>query len=128
MAILKLNLHHADKRLIAELPLDMSLTEPPRPFDKLHVCSRCDSDLVQPSEWVQADAGHWQLRLQCPNCGWSRRGTFGGHQLTALEDQLDGGFAVLLRDLKQLTQARMTEEIERFAGALETDLLLPEDF
>jgi hypothetical protein len=84
--------------------------------------------LVQPSDWVQAGDGRWQLRLQCPNCGWSRRGTFGGPQLIALEDQLDGGFSVLLRDLKRLSQANMTEEIERFARALESGLLLPEDF
>ncbi len=83
---------------------------------------------MQPSEWVQAEGGRWQLRLQCPNCGWSRRGTFGGRQLTALEEQLDGGFAVLLRDLKRLRAANMAEEIERFAGALESGLLLPEDF
>ncbi len=83
---------------------------------------------MQPSEWVQADAGRWQLRLQCPNCGWSRRGTFGDQQLTALEDQLDGGFVELLRDLNRLSQANLTEEIERLAGALQTGLLLPEDF
>jgi hypothetical protein len=35
---------------------------------------------------------------------------------------------VLLRDLKQLTTANMTEEIERFSLALATGLILPEDF
>jgi hypothetical protein len=34
----------------------------------------------------------------------------------------------MLGDLTRLTQANMVEEVERFAAALRTDLLLPEDF
>lgn len=83
---------------------------------------------MQPSGWEDAGGDRWHLRLGCPNCGWSRRGTFSSVQVTALEDQLDGGFDVLLRDLKRLTAANMTEEIDRFASALSTDLILPEDF
>ena len=94
----------------------------------LHVCTQCDSELVQPHDWEEAGHECWQLRLECPNCGWCRRGTFSSRQLTALEDQLDGGFDVLLRDLKRLTTANMTEEIERFSLALATGLILPEDF
>jgi hypothetical protein len=84
--------------------------------------------LVQPRDWEEAGQDRWQLRLECPNCGWFRRGTFSSGQLTALEDQLDGGFDVLLRDLKRLTTANMTDEIERLSVALATDLILPEDF
>jgi hypothetical protein len=83
---------------------------------------------VQPHDWEEAGPEHWQLRLECPNCRWCRRGTFSSGQLTALEDQLDSGFDVLLRDLKRLTTANMTEEIERFSLALATGLVLPEDF
>jgi hypothetical protein len=34
----------------------------------------------------------------------------------------------MLSDLRRLTHANMAEEIERFAAALHTDLILPEDF
>ena len=34
----------------------------------------------------------------------------------------------MLADLKRLTQANMAEEIDRFIGALNADLILPEDF
>ena len=34
----------------------------------------------------------------------------------------------MLSDLRRLTQANMAEEIERFAAALDADLILPEDF
>ena len=83
---------------------------------------------MQPHDWEEAGHELWQLRLDCPNCGWCRQGTFSSGQLTALEDELDGGFDVLLRDLKRLTTANMTEEIERFSRALATGLILPEDF
>jgi hypothetical protein len=34
----------------------------------------------------------------------------------------------MLADLRRLTQANMAEEIERFTSALQSDLILPEDF
>ena len=50
------------------------------------------------------------------------------NQLAEFEDHLDSGFDELVRDLKRLRSANLTEEIERFAAALEADLILPEDF
>ena len=41
---------------------------------------------------------------------------------------MDSGLDVLLRDLKRLSAANMAEEIERFGVALDTGLILPEDF
>jgi hypothetical protein len=125
---LKVGAPPADNRLIPEVSAHLDISRGARPAGRLHICTRCDSELVQPSDWEEAGEGRWQLRLACPNCGWSRRGTFSSVQLTALEDRLDGGFDVLLHDLKRLTTANMTEEIERFAVALETGLILPEDF
>jgi hypothetical protein len=34
----------------------------------------------------------------------------------------------MLNDLRRLTQANMAEEIDRLSTALQTDLILPEDF
>ena len=125
---LKLGSPGADNRLIPEASINVRVSPGARAGQHLHVCRRCDSDLVQPRDWAEAGQDRWQLRLECPNCGWCRNGTFSSGQLTALEDQLDGGFDVLLRDLKRLTTANMTEEIERFSVALATGLILPEDF
>lgn len=94
----------------------------------LHICGQCKSHLVQATQWQEITDEGWQLQLDCPNCRWRHRGTFSSVALAALEDQLDGGFDMLLRDLKRLTQANMTEEIERFAAALAMELILPEDF
>ncbi len=94
----------------------------------LHICPHCESKLVQPVEWGAGDADCWELALHCPNCRWSHRGTFRGDQLAELEDNLDSGFDELLRDLRRLRAANLTDEIERFAAALAADLILPEDF
>jgi hypothetical protein len=70
----------------------------------------------------------WELLLQCPNCFWTDEGLFDQDQVDALEESLDQGLADMLSDLRRLTQTNMNEEIERFAAALNADLILPEDF
>jgi hypothetical protein len=45
-----------------------------------------------------------------------------------LDDELDRGSSALLGDLRRLTHANMSEEIEFFTRALEADLILPSDF
>jgi hypothetical protein len=94
----------------------------------LHVCPDCESHLVQPLEWQETHPGFWELTLRCPNCLWSDEGVFSQRQVDALEEHLDDGLAEMLNDLRRLTQANMAEEIDRFAAALQCDLILPEDF
>jgi hypothetical protein len=94
----------------------------------IHVCPRCESGLVQPLAWTESSHDHWELELECPNCAWSETGTFKREQVEQLEDRLDEGLAAMLADLQRLTQANMTEEIERFSRALSAGVILPEDF
>jgi hypothetical protein len=94
----------------------------------LHICPECDSELVQPVDWAEARNGLWELVLQCPNCFWMDEGVYEQDQVDALEEHLDEGLTEMLSDLRRLTQANMSEEIERFAAALNADLILPEDF
>ena len=94
----------------------------------LHICPDCESDLVQPVEWSEAPHQRWQLALRCPNCDWITDEVFEQAQVDQLEDRLDEGLSEMLRDLRRLTQANMAEEIDRFAAALQTNLVLPEDF
>ena len=94
----------------------------------LHVCPACDSRLVQPVEWGSVERQCWELTLHCPNCDWRTRGIYGHGQVAELEERLDDGVAEILRDLKQLTDANMADEVDRFVEALEADLILPEDF
>jgi hypothetical protein len=94
----------------------------------LHVCPECDSRLVQPIDWGEAPQGFWELVLRCPNCFWLDEGVFDQGQVDQFEEHLDDGLTEMLADLRRLTQANMTEQIERFAAALNADLILPEDF
>ncbi len=94
----------------------------------LHVCPECSSNLVQPLEWGEGARGSWELTLQCPNCHWTIDGIFARDQIDQFEEQLDDGLADMLSDLRRLTQANMTEEIDRFIAALRADVILPEDF
>jgi hypothetical protein len=98
------------------------------PLDDLHVCPECDRELVYPVEWEESSATHWEVFLRCPNCEWTEVGTFDQATVDRFDEQLDVGTEALLRDLKRLTRANMEDEIERFAGALSADLILPEDF
>jgi hypothetical protein len=94
----------------------------------LHACPRCTSELVQPVQWGETASGFWELTLHCPNCDWFTEGVFDQAQVDEFEERLDEGLAEMLADLRRLTQANMAEEIERFTAALQTDLVLPEDF
>jgi hypothetical protein len=96
--------------------------------EHLHVCPRCASPLVQPVSWSECPRQRWELTLECPNCRWAASGTYGREQVEQLEDQLDDGLARMLADLQLLTQANMSDEIERFTRALDADVILPEDF
>ncbi len=99
-----------------------------RPTTGLHICPMCECELVQPVEWGEASADRWGLTLHCPNCDWLSHGTYDHEQVMALEEELDEGLAAVLRDLKRLADANIADEIERFAAALDADLILPEDF
>jgi hypothetical protein len=95
---------------------------------ELHLCDTCGSDLVQPVAWGRPGENGLELTLECPNCGRTELGTFSRDQVEQLEERLDDGLADMLDDLQRLTQANMSDEIERFAAALQADLILPEDF
>jgi hypothetical protein len=98
------------------------------PDRELHVCPQCTSELVQPILWNETAGNRWELTLECPNCWWSAEGFYTQDQVDALEERLDDGLAQMLDDLARLAHANMVEQIERFVAALDSDLILPEDF
>jgi hypothetical protein len=94
----------------------------------LHICPGCDSNLVYPVQWEEADESHWQITLRCPNCEYCEEGVFGQEQCDGFDDELERGTDALTRDYKRLMTANLAEEIDRFAKALEVDGILPSDF
>ena len=94
----------------------------------LHVCPDCDSTLVYPVQWEEADESHWHITLRCPNCERTEEGVFPQDQCDGFDDELERGTDALTRDYKRLMTANLSEEIDRFAKALEVDGIMPADF
>ena len=98
------------------------------PDTELHVCRECSSQLVYPLAWEEAGDSAWSLELRCPNCEWHGEGVYDQPVVEALDEQLDNGTQVLVRDLKHLMHANMEEEMERFIAALHAGQIWPIDF
>jgi len=95
---------------------------------QLHTCFHCAGELVYPLDWSEEGPRHWRIVLRCPECESRREGVFDQAAVERLDDELDRGSSALLGDLRRMTHANMSEEIEFFARALEADLILPSDF
>jgi hypothetical protein len=112
----------------APAPAPAPASEPRVEERDLHVCPDCESTLVYPVQWEEADESHWQITLRCPNCERTEEGVFGQEQCDGFDDELERGTDALTRDYKRLMTANLAEEIDRFAKALEVDGILPADF
>jgi len=94
----------------------------------LQVCPECDSQLVYPVAWEEAEGAGWEVSLRCPNCEWCVTDTFGEELVQRFDETLDHGTEALVADLRKLTRANMEDDVERFIAALHAEYVLPEDF
>jgi hypothetical protein len=94
----------------------------------LHLCRSCNSSLVYPTQWDEADETHWEVVLRCPNCEWVGTGVFEQDLVERFDEELDRGTEAVVRDLRRLARANMEDDIERFTIALEQNHIVPEDF
>ena len=96
---------------------------------QLHVCPDCSSVLVQPIAWEQVSGSNdWRLWRRCPECEWAGDDVHREAHIDEYDEQLDFGTRELAEELRALQQTNMEESVERFVGALQADLILPEDF
>jgi hypothetical protein len=84
--------------------------------------------MVQPAHWFEQGNGSWQVELRCPECEWWGRGSFSQNEVDRFDEELDRGGEELIEDLRALTRANMQDEADRFAKALASNTILPEDF
>jgi hypothetical protein len=96
--------------------------------DQLHVCFNCSGELVYPLDWSEEGLRHWRIVLRCPECESRREGVFEQAAVELLDDELDRAASALLGDLRRMTHANMSEEVEFFIRALDADLIVPSDF
>jgi len=94
----------------------------------LHECPECESQLVYPVAWEEAEGSGWEVSLRCPNCEWAVSDTFDEELIQRFDETLDRGTEALVADLRQLTRANMEDDVERFIAALNAEYVLPEDF
>ena len=110
-------------------PVETSQTQQPKQDEReLHLCPSCESDLVYPTTWEEADERHWSVSLRCPNCEHYEQGVFSQDECDRFDDHLESGTDALTRDFKRLMAANMAEEIDRFVTALDADAIQPMDF
>jgi hypothetical protein len=96
---------------------------------QLHLCPECRSDLVQPVAWEQVVASNeWRLWRRCPECEWAGDDVHREASIDEYDEQLDFGTRELAEELRSLEQTNMEEAADRFIAALQSDLILPEDF
>jgi len=95
----------------------------------LHVCPQCDSSLVQPTRWEQAEErGHWRLWRRCPECEWHCQSIHGELEIDGFDEALDRGTEALNETLKDLVRENMEWVADTFAAALAADLITADDF
>jgi RNase P subunit RPR2 len=99
-----------------------------RSAEGMHACPSCSSVLVQPVNWHEQGDGRWNVELRCPECEWWGRDTYTQSEVDTYDEELDRGGQELIEDLRSLTRANMEDEADRFAMALSSDCILPEDF
>ena len=95
----------------------------------LHVCPHCNSAMVQPTRWEQADErGHWHLWRRCPECEWCCDAVHGEREIDAYDEELDAGTQALSGVLKELERENMQHVADSFTAALAADLITADDF
>src|SRR6478609_9083825 len=102
--------------------------QPAGASNQLHMCFHCAGELVYPLDWSEEGPRHWRIVLRCPECESRREGVFDQAAVERLDDELDRGSSALLGDLRRMTHANMSEEVEFFVRALDADLVTPADF
>lgn len=95
---------------------------------ELHLCPRCESDLVYPVSWDERSGDLWRIDRRCPNCEWTHVGEFTQEEVELFDDVLNEGTEELLIGLRNFARANMEEDVERLIEAINLDRIIPMDF
>ena len=101
-----------------------------RATDDLHSCGSCGRPFVIPDAIVSAPDGVEGVvaELRCTDCGWTHIGAYPPAAIEALDRALDRSEREMRNALEISELADELERIDRFAAALQLDLITPEDF
>jgi hypothetical protein len=97
--------------------------------DDVHVCRACRRPFVVPLSILPLMAQDgYVVELRCTNCGESTIAIHDDAQLERLDRELDRQTGRLRHALAELELADEIARVDRFAEALQTGAILPEDF
>jgi hypothetical protein len=91
-------------------------------------CPACGAHFVHPVEWSPKDDEHWWMLLRCGACHECREAIVDNLDAADFDRDLDIAQARMRREAERLSQELLADEAERFATALELDLIGAEDF
>lgn len=96
----------------------------------LHVCGSCRRPFAVPDAIVPTpgESTDVVVELRCTNCGWMHVGTFTTAAVEALDRALDLTEREIRTALEICELSDTLDRIDRFARALQADLITPEDF
>ena len=91
-------------------------------------CPACGADFVHPVEWGPKDADRWWMLLRCGACHMRREEIVSNLDAAQFDRELDIAVARMRREAEILSREQLAAEADRFATALELDLIGAEDF
>jgi hypothetical protein len=91
-------------------------------------CTNCGSDYVVPVDWSERGADRWWIALRCGECGATREVVVPEAEARRYDAALSRDTEEIAGTLSRIELARMADEAEAFAKALELDLFDAGDF
>jgi hypothetical protein len=91
-------------------------------------CARCGDEFMEPIAWDPADLGYWKLVQRCMQCDIWRTLMLSPGRTTLIVVRLDQQRRAIAATIERLDRARMREQVEAFAAALQRDLIFAADF
>lgn len=119
---------HSDRTNQAPPPDRSIRSFPAGTSERLDLCPSCHGGFVYPLDWAEEGSNYWRVTLRCPECERVETGVFAQAAVERLDNELDRATEELLGDLKRITQANMSDEIDFFIRALNADVIVPSDF
>lgn len=95
---------------------------------EIEACPVCARQLAQPVWWRRLTGDRWLIVMRCPDCSAEYADELDDGQVRILDDGMHMHRAYLEAHLQAIEQAAATAEVERFADALATGELSPDDF
>jgi hypothetical protein len=94
----------------------------------VEACPVCERTLAQPVWWRRLGSQRWLIVMRCPDCAAEYAEELDDDRVQALDHHMHRHRAYLEAHLRAIESADAIAAIERFARALASGEVTPEDF